>query len=195
MPRFFAELGEHIDQARPAADGFHRQPAPEFELAVDLEGLSSVDRNEPHALVAHPIERIEALGDEKFDQVRIGAILRHPRHVVVKLIGRIGAEIGGLDFRGREIRHQCLDVVDAVIDDADRARGKTAIAAGFILRRRLAHDDFGALLLRRQRRTKRRIAGADDDHIRNTISHLLFPALAFLSSWPGLSRPSRSSDA
>ena len=99
--------------------------------------------------------------------------MRDPRHVVVKLIGRIGAEIGGFDFGGREIRHQRLDVVDAVIDDADRTCGETAIAAGFVFRRRLAHDDFGALFLGRQRRAKRRIAGADDDHIRTFVWHYL----------------------
>ena len=76
-----------------------------------------------------------------------------------------------VDFGGGEVGHQRLDVVDAVIDDADRARGEAAIAAGLILRRRLAHHDLGALLLRSERRTERRIAGADHNHIRNLIGH------------------------
>ena len=159
------------DEARAAADGLDGEPAPELELAVDLERLPAVDRNEPHALLAHPVQRIEALGDQKLDQIGIGAVLRDARHVVEELIGGVGAEIRGFDFRGREVGHQRLDVVDAVIDDADRARGEAAVAAGLVLRRRLAHHDLGALLLRRQRRAKRRIAGADNNHIRNLIWH------------------------
>ena len=163
-------LGEHGDEAGPAADGFDGQPAPKFEFAVDLERLAAVDRNEANAFLAHPVQRIEALGNQKLDQIGIGAILRNARHVVEELVGGIGAEIRGLDFRRREVGHQRLDVVDAVIDDADRARGEAAVAAGFVLGRRFAHDDLGALLLRRQRRAERRIAGADNDHISNSFA-------------------------
>jgi hypothetical protein len=45
-------LGLHLHEAGAAADGFDRQPAPEFELAVDLERLTAVDRNETDALLA-----------------------------------------------------------------------------------------------------------------------------------------------
>ena len=57
-------LGEHVDEAGAAADRLHGQPAPELELALDLERLPAVDRDEAHALVAHPDERIEALRDQ-----------------------------------------------------------------------------------------------------------------------------------
>ena len=189
MPRFFAAAGLHLHETRTAADGFDGQPAPELELAVDLERLPAVDRNEPDAFLAQPVQRIETARDQKLDQIGIGAVLRHPRHVVEELVGRVGAEIRGIDFRWRQVGHQRLDVVDAVIDDADRAGGEAAVAAGLVLRRRLEHQHLGALLLRRQRRAERRIAGADDDHIRNLIWH--FQPLS-IPSWPGLSRPSTS---
>ena len=176
----FRRRGEHIDQARAAADGFDGEPAPELELALDLERLAAIDRNEPHALVAHPVERVEALGDEQLDQIGIGAVLRNPRHVVIELVGGVSAEIGGFDLGRRKIGDQRLDVVDAVIDDADRARGEAAVAAGFFLGRRFAHDDAGAGFLCRQRRAERRIAGTDHDHIRNLIWHFLAPLLTVI---------------
>ena len=131
----FGKLG---DKARSAADGFDRQAAPKLEFAVDLEGLAAIDRNEPHALLPHPVQRIETLRDQKLDEIGIGAVLRDARHVVKELVGGVGAEIGGFDFRGREIGHQRLDVVDAVIDDADRAGGEAAVAAGFVFGRRFS---------------------------------------------------------
>src|SRR5205814_1304627 len=39
-------LGEHLDEARAATDGLHGEPTPEFELALDLECLPAIDRNE-----------------------------------------------------------------------------------------------------------------------------------------------------
>src|SRR5262245_49091899 len=45
-------VGEHLDQPRPAADRLDGEAAPELELALDLERLAAVDRDEAHALVA-----------------------------------------------------------------------------------------------------------------------------------------------
>ena len=164
-------LGEHLDETWAAAHRLDRQPAPELELAVDLEGLASVDRDEAHALVAHPAERIEASGDQELDQIGIGAVLRHPRHVVEKLLLGVGAEIGGCDLLFGQIRHQCLDVLDAVVNDPNRAGGEPAVAAGFVLRRRFQHQHRGALFLRRQRRAEGRVAAAHNNDIRIQLRH------------------------
>src|SRR5262249_45799764 len=59
-PTFGGCAREHLDQTGPAPDRLDGQAAPEFELTFDLEGLAAVDRNEAHALVAHPAERVEA---------------------------------------------------------------------------------------------------------------------------------------
>ena len=115
-------LGQHVDQAGAAADRLDREAAPELELAVDLERLAAVDRDEAHALLAHPVQRVEAARDQELDQVGIGAVLRDARHVVEELVGRVGAEVGGVDLLGGEVGDQRLDVVDAVVDDADRRR-------------------------------------------------------------------------
>src|SRR5262249_30667253 len=79
---------EHVDEAGAAADRFHGEPTPEFEPALDLESLPAVDRYEAYALLLHPVEGIEAPGDEQFDEIGVGAMLRHPRHVVEELVGR-----------------------------------------------------------------------------------------------------------
>src|SRR5262245_6486441 len=49
-------LGEHVDEAGAATDRLYGQPAPELELALDLERLPAIDRDEAHALLAHPVE-------------------------------------------------------------------------------------------------------------------------------------------
>src|SRR2546430_127052 len=111
-------IGEHLDEAGAAADRLDGQPAPELELALDLEGLAAVDRDEAHALAAHPAERVEAAGHQQLDQIGIGAVLRHSRHIVEKLLPRIGAEIGAGDFLLGQIGHERLDIVDSVVSDA-----------------------------------------------------------------------------
>src|SRR5262249_31729679 len=120
-------FGQHLNEAGAAADGFDREAAPELELAVDLERLAALDRDEAHALLTHPVQRVEAAGDQKLDQVGIGAVLRDARHVVEELVGGVGAEIGLLDFLFGQVGDQRLDVVDAVVDHADRARGEAAV--------------------------------------------------------------------
>ena len=91
-------VGEHLDQARSAADRLDGEAAPELEFAFDLERLPAVDRDEAHAFIAHPTEGVEASCHQQLDQIGIGAILCHPRHVVEKLLSRIRAEIGGGDL-------------------------------------------------------------------------------------------------
>src|SRR5262249_10828353 len=44
-------LGQHVDEARAAADRFDGEAAPELELAFDLERLAAIDRNEAHPLL------------------------------------------------------------------------------------------------------------------------------------------------
>ena len=46
-------------------------------------------------------------------------MLRYMRHVVEELLGGVGAKIRALDFRRREVGDERLDVIYAVIDDAN----------------------------------------------------------------------------
>src|SRR6185295_851590 len=68
-------------------------------------------------------------------------------------------------------RHQCLDVLDAVVNDPNRAGGEPAVAAGFVLRRRFQHEHRGALFLGRQRRAEGCVAAAHDNDIRIQLRH------------------------
>ena len=180
----------HGDETFAAADGFDREPAPELEAAVDLERLPAVDRHEADALLAHPVERVEASRHQQLAQIGIGAELGDARHVVEELILRVGAEIGAVDFRLREIGDQRLDVVDAVIDDAHGARGEAAVAAGFFVGRGFEHEHGGALLARGERGAIGGVAAADDDDV--VLFHAISdPRLRFLRG-PWTSRADRA---
>ena len=160
------DLGERVDQARPAADRFHRQAAPELEHAADLVGLAAPDRHEAHALVAHPQHGGLAVLDQHLAQIGIGAVFGDAAHVVEELLLGVGAEVGLRHLLIRQVGHQLAQVLDAVIDAAEGAGGKAAVAAGLVLRRALEHQHRDALLGRSQGRAKRRIAAANDDDIR-----------------------------
>jgi hypothetical protein len=100
--------------------------------------------------------------------------LRYPEHIVEKLILGVSAKIGRLDFFGRKIGHQRLEIFDTVIGKAHGAGGKAAIATVFLLGRPLENKNPGPLIGGRQGRAKRRIAGTDDDHISIFFAHRSF---------------------
>ena len=168
------ELEVLVDQARAAALGLDREAAPELELAVDHVGLPAPDRVELHALAVQPAHRVARAADQAVAQLAVGAVLRDAEHVVVELVGGVGAEVAALDLVRGEVRHDRLEVVDAVIDAAERAGGEARVAAHQLLGRALDHQHPGALA-RRQRRAERRIAGADHHHVPTLIRHVSPP--------------------
>ena len=139
------ELEMLVDQARPAALGFHREAAPELELAVDQIGLAAPDRVELHALAVQPAHRVARAADQAVAEFAVGAVLRDAEHVVVELVLGVGAEVGAVDLVLGQVRHDRLEIVDAVIDAAERAGGEARIAAHQFLRRALDHQHLGAL--------------------------------------------------
>ena len=168
------ELEMLVDQARPAALGFHREAAPELELAVDQIGLAAPDRIELHALAVQPAHRVARAADQAVAQFAVGAVLGDAEHVVVELVLGVGAEVGAVDLVLGEVRHDRLEVVDAVVDAAEGAGGEAGVAAHQLLRRALDHEHLGALLRRRLRRAERRVAGTDHHHI--VLCHVSPPA-------------------
>src|SRR5262249_31593512 len=109
------ELEVLVDQAGAAAGGFDGEPAPELELAVDQISLAPPDRVKLHTFAVQPAHRVARTADEAVAEVAVGAILRHTEHVVVELVGGVGAEIGTLDLVLGEVGHDRLEIVDAVI--------------------------------------------------------------------------------
>jgi hypothetical protein len=77
----------------------------------------------------------------------------------------ISAEIAVRDLLLGEIRHEDLEILNTVINASEGACGEPAVAPGLILGRAFQHQHRHAVLGRRERRTKRRIAGADNDDI------------------------------
>jgi hypothetical protein len=154
-----------IDEARPASPCFDRKPAPKLEPALDLKGLPAVDWRKANTLAAHPQHRVEAPGDERFGELRIGAILGDSAQIIVKLLVAIDAEIGVRQLLLGQIGHQPLEVFDAIVGDAHRTRRKARIAAPFRLWRGFDDEHAGPGLARRQGRAKRRVAAAQHDHV------------------------------
>ena len=133
------ELEVLVDQPRAAALGFHREAAPELEFAVDEIGLAAPDRVELHALAVQPAHRVARAADEAVAQLAVGAVLRHPEHVVVELVLGVGTEVGAVDLVLGQVRHDRLEIVDAVVDAAEGAGGEAGVAAHQLLRRALDH--------------------------------------------------------
>src|SRR5580658_2889599 len=84
---------ERLHQLLTAAPDMTGEPAPELELAVDLERLAAEPELKPHTLFAHPAAGLEAPGDEDFGEVGVGAPLGEPADIVVILLGGVGADI------------------------------------------------------------------------------------------------------
>ena len=168
-------LEEAFDQPRPAAPGFERQPAPEDELALVLEGLARIHRGKADALAAHPEQRLLALGDQQLGHVGVAAIVGEPPKVVVVFVGGVGAEIAGRELGLAELA-ELQEVVDAVIDKAQRARGIAAVAAALVEGCGFEDEDAGPLPAGRQCRAHAGIAGPDDDDIELARDHLVSSA-------------------
>ena len=113
----------------------------------------------------HPGGGLEAVADQDFAEVLVGAVLRQLEHVVEILLLGVGAEV---DVREVLVRHrgQHLEqVLDAAIGEAEGAAGEMRIAAALLERRRLQHQHARAVLAGRDRGAERGIAGADHEHV------------------------------
>ena len=164
-------LEQALDQPRPAAPGFERQPAPEHELAVVLEGLARVHRRKADALAAHPQQRFLAFGDQQLGHVGIAAVIGQPAEIVIIFVGGVGAEIAGRDLGLGEVA-QLQQIIDAIVDKAQCPGGVAAVAAALVKRRRLQHQHPRAFAPRRQCRAHAGIPGADDNDVELARDHI-----------------------
>jgi hypothetical protein len=149
-----------------------RKPAPEFELAVDLVGLPAEPGLQLDALLRHPGRGLEAVAHEHLAQLGVGAILRHLEHVVEVLVFGVGAEIDVREILVGERRQHGDQVLDAAIGKTKGTAGEVRVAAALFERRRLQHEHARAILVRRDRRAERRIAGPDHKHIGTLLREL-----------------------
>ena len=171
-------LVERLDEARPAAPGFDREPTPEAEASVlPLERLAAVARLKAHALLAQPDEGGMAAGDELLHEVGVGAVPGEPRHVVVVVGLGVGAEVGLGQLALREVGHQRAERIGPVEDHPHGAGGIGAVAAALGLRRGFQQAHAGAGLCRGERRRERGVAAAHDHDIRRERFGHVTPAI------------------
>src|SRR5690606_31843732 len=130
-----------LDEARAAAHGLHREAAPELEAPADFERLPAPGRGEAQALLAHPHHGLQAFLYQDFRQIGVAAVFGNARHVVEELVLRIGTEVGALDLFPREVGDHLLQVLDAVVGDAEKPRGEARVAARLVLGRALEDQD------------------------------------------------------
>src|SRR5262249_9757380 len=124
------ERGHKPRSAAMALDG---EATPELEFAIHLKSLPTPDGCESHALGAHPAQGLAAVSDQHFGQLRIGAELGDAIHVIEELILGIRTKVGLGDLLFGEVRHERLEVLDAVVDAAHGAGGEAAVAASLLL--------------------------------------------------------------
>jgi hypothetical protein len=155
-----------LHEAGAPAPGLGRKPAPELvALVVDLVRLAAIARLELYALLAQPHQGLEAARNQELAQVGIGAVLRDAAHVVEVIVRGVGAEIVGLLFFLGEIGDELRQIVHPVVHHPHDAGGVAAVAAAFLKRGGLQHDDAHAALARGERRAGGGVAGADHDDI------------------------------
>ena len=191
---------QHLDALSRAArmQGFHQllaaapdmagEPAPELELAADIERLAAEAELKPHALFAHPAPRLEALGDEDLGEVGVRAPFGQAADIVVILLGCVSADIDTRKLVLAQVRDELSEVVEAMIDEAECAAGEGRVAAGRFLGRDLQHQHRDAVLARAQGRAGRRVSGADNDDVALGDVHFLPPNVSHPGAVPGSSR-------
>ncbi len=156
---------ERVDETRAAGRDNHGRAAPELESAVDPERLPPEIRHEAYALIAHPEHRLLAALDQDFAEIRVGAVLRDPRHVVEEIGLGVAAEIADTHLLVGEVGRKRADVVSAFIDHPHQTIGIDGITAALLDRRALEQQDAASLFPRGERRTQCCIAPAHDDDV------------------------------
>ncbi len=152
-------------QLRAAAQQVAGETSPELELAVHVERLTTQGGLEAHAMLGQPNRRLVAVGDQNIGEVRVGTPLGQAADIVDILLAGVGAEIDIGEVEIGDVRREAQEVVNALIDEAERAAGEGGVAGTRAFGRGLEHHHRGAALPGGERRIHRGIARADDDDV------------------------------
>ncbi len=174
-------LVEIIDEAGAAAVDFDRHVAEVHALAVDHARLPAVVQDELGALGAQPRHGLEALRDQDFGKIGIGAETGEPEQHVEEFVGGVGAEIAVGGFLVGDVG-DAPQIFEAFVREAHHAAGEAAVAAVLVFGGRFEDQNFGAVFLRGERCAQRRVAFAYYDDI---VFHV-FQASWLNPSWKGV---------
>jgi hypothetical protein len=167
---------QRAHQTRAAARRLDDQIPPEREAAVDLDGLSAIDGQEPHALAAHPPQRLEAPINEDLSEVGIAAMFGYAGDVIEERRGRVVPEIGSAELLIGDLVDQLDQVGGAVVRDTHGAGRERRVAARLLLWGAFEDQHRGSGVARRQRRTQAGVPAANDDDV-ETLCHQRHPGM------------------
>ena len=105
----------------------------------------------------------------------VGAPFGQAADIVVILLGCVSADIDIRKLVLAQVWDELSEVVEAMIDEAERPAGEGRVAAGRFLGRDLQHQHRDAVLARAQGRAGRRVSGADNDDVALGDVHFLPP--------------------
>ena len=158
-----------VGQALAGADGLHDQAAPEAELVAVAEGLASEGQHEPDAVLLQPLHCRVGVAYQDLGQLGVGQAVGDAHHVVVKLVLGVLAHLDGVGLGLRHVGNQALDVVQAVVGEADDAAGEVGVAAAEILWSFLHHEHRLGLLAGGDGGGQSGVSGPDDDYIIDSV--------------------------
>jgi len=121
----------------------------------------------------------------------VGAPFGQAADIVVILLGCVSADIDIRKLVLAQVWDELSEVVEAMIDEAERPAGEGRVAAGRFLGRDLQHQHRDAVLARAQGRAGRRVSGADNDDVALGDVHFLPPNVSHPGAVPG-SNPERA---
>ena len=110
-------------------------------------------RKEADALLGQPFRGAIGVLHELLAEFGIGAITGDAKHVVEESFFGIASEIQPREFGVAQILQDRPKIVSAIVGKAHRTGAESAVAAIFLLRRALQHQDLGPSFIGGKRRT------------------------------------------
>ena len=86
------------------------------------------------------------MADENLGQLGVGEALGDAHEVVVVLVFGVASDVDGGFFLGTHVGDEFLDVVDALVGEADDTAGEVGVAASEVVGGFFQHEDAGTLL-------------------------------------------------
>src|SRR5215467_14523850 len=145
MPTLAARSSSISTNPAPPAHGFTVEPTPEVVLAFDLVRLPREHEDPPNALALHPYDGGARALDEELCHVDVGSALGHAHEVVVELVVGVRRHHDGTGLLLGDVGQDVSpEIFEALVREAEPARGEERVAATLGFRSLFDHENRGA---------------------------------------------------